>query len=410
MQNLRLLSVLAAVLAAGVNAQGSCQIDIDSAPQGFNPPLLVNPGSQEAVYPELEGGERLITFPAGGTLVAACTGERNRFELVDEKELEVSCMGGRLSILRQSEAYSQIVKWADLGCQKRPRAYLRHMKNSKCGEKGKRYDIGWPIRPGFFVPLIHLCYDDQVETTEFTYHKVQGRSIGIRSIDSSRPGFRSAGLFDVDVNNVYKRRNQRPLFLELLGTTEHLTSQGQHYLARGHLAPDSDFFYTAEQDATYFYANVVPQWQDFNNGNWKRLEFAVRELAERQQATLDVWTGSYGVLQMPDANNNAVDMFLGLTEGKTHVPVPAVLWKVIHNPSTRRAVAIVGVNDVRGQGFSDDISMMDPPCYDVCDQLTWIDWDTQEVRRGRTFCCQVSDLKEIIPSLPNIGSVQLLTN
>ncbi|XP_068223100.1 uncharacterized protein [Palaemon carinicauda] len=412
MQHLRLQAVLTAVLALGylksADAQGSCQIDLDSAPQGFNPPLLVRPGNRETIYPEVADGLRVLTIPSGETLVAACTGNRNRFELANEKVVEVTCNAGRLAVARLS--YSQIVQWNDLGCQNRPRAYLRHLKNSRCGENGKKYDIGWPIRDGLFVPLIHVCYDDQIETTEFTYHNVQGRSIGIKSVDSSRPGFRHADLFDVNVNSVYKKKSQMSLFSELLGTTEYLTGQGQHYLSRGHLAPDSDFVYTAEQDATYFYINVAPQWQAFNNGNWKRLEFAVRELAERHQATFEVWTGTHGVLQMPDSNNNAVDMFLGLSEGKKHVPVPAVMWKVIHDPSIRHAVAIVGVNEVRGQGFSDDVSLMEPPCPDVCNQLPWIDWNTQDVRRGRMFCCYVADLKERIPILPDIGSVELLTN
>ena len=42
-----------------------------------------------------------------------------------------------------------------------------------------------------------------------------------------------------------------------------------YYFARGHLSPDADFLTEMEADATYQYVNVVPQWQAFNNGNWK---------------------------------------------------------------------------------------------------------------------------------------------
>lgn len=43
----------------------------------------------------------------------------------------------------------------------------------------------------------------------------------------------------------------------------------QLYLARGHMSPDADFVIIPNQDATYYYINALPQWQAFNNGNWK---------------------------------------------------------------------------------------------------------------------------------------------
>ena len=54
-----------------------------------------------------------------------------------------------------------------------------------------------------------------------------------------------------------------------------------NYLARGHLAPDAAFIYQIEADATYFYINVAPQYQSFNNQNWRTIETATREIAKR---------------------------------------------------------------------------------------------------------------------------------
>ena len=53
------------------------------------------------------------------------------------------------------------------------------------------------------------------------------------------------------------------------------------FLAKGHLAPDAGFVYRTEADATYFFINVAPQFQSFNNGHWKALEIATREIAIR---------------------------------------------------------------------------------------------------------------------------------
>ena len=54
-----------------------------------------------------------------------------------------------------------------------------------------------------------------------------------------------------------------------------------NFLAKGHLAPDAAFVYQEEADATYFYINAAPQFQSFNNQNWKEIERATRELAKR---------------------------------------------------------------------------------------------------------------------------------
>ena len=53
---------------------------------------------------------------------------------------------------------------------------------------------------------------------------------------------------------------------------------GTRYFAKGHLAPDAAFIYDVFQDATYYFVNVAPQFQSFNNGNWRSLEQAVRDL------------------------------------------------------------------------------------------------------------------------------------
>ena len=59
-------------------------------------------------------------------------------------------------------------------------------------------------------------------------------------------------------------------------------SSGTNYFAKGHLSPDAAFVYDAEQDATYYFMNVAPQFQSFNNGNWKSLEMATRKYAEEE--------------------------------------------------------------------------------------------------------------------------------
>ena len=64
-------------------------------------------------------------------------------------------------------------------------------------------------------------------------------------------------------------------------TGKDIFDKSQNWLARGHLAPDASFVYQEEADATYFYINVAPQFQSFNNQNWKSLEKTTRDIAIR---------------------------------------------------------------------------------------------------------------------------------
>ena len=93
------------------------------------------------------------------------------------------------------------------------------------------------------------------------------------------------------LHSAYKKTSQVKAVKKLLGTDNLLPdgttpiiethSSGTNYFARGHLSPDAAFIEGPEQDATYFFFNVAPQFQSFNNGNWKQLEEVSREMAEK---------------------------------------------------------------------------------------------------------------------------------
>jgi len=58
------------------------------------------------------------------------------------------------------------------------------------------------------------------------------------------------------------------------------------WFAKGHLSPDAAFIYDFQQEATYFFINVDPQFQSFNNGNWKAAEAQTRKLADKYRFTI----------------------------------------------------------------------------------------------------------------------------
>ena len=86
---------------------------------------------------------------------------------------------------------------------------------------------------------------------------------------------------------LYSKKGQNTMIEAVLELTKHaengkdIFDTSQNWLARGHLAPDASFVYQEEADATYFYINVAPQFQSFNNQNWKSLEKITRDIAIR---------------------------------------------------------------------------------------------------------------------------------
>ncbi|KAK7023465.1 hypothetical protein SK128_010669 [Halocaridina rubra] len=181
-----------------------------------------------------------------------------------------------------------------------------------------------------------------------------------------------------------------------------IDSRKQYYFAKGHMAPDADFVTEAEQDATYYYINAVPQWQAFNNGNWKYLEFATRDLAEKRSTDMTIYSGSWGVLELDDINENPVDIYLGLSAKERVVPAPALNWKVIYEESSESAVAVVGINNPHIS------TPPEPLCKNICPDLPWIDFKTEDLGHGYTYCCDVNDLRKFIPIIPDLGKVHLL--
>ena len=128
-----------------------------------------------------------------------------------------------------------------------------------------------------------MCHDDDTETTFYVKHTILGSVLRASSKEEGRVGFKEGSVFfkTVSASKAYHQSGQKRLFDRLLGLVKsrEVFAKGSRYLSRGHLAPDADFVHREWQEATYFYANVAPQWQAFNNRNWKSVEGAVRNYA-----------------------------------------------------------------------------------------------------------------------------------
>lgn len=178
----------------------------------------------------------------------------------------------------------------------------------------------------------------------------------------------------------YRKQAQIEHFKSVLGRNQNYFTNSS-FLSRGHLTPDADFVFTSAQFATYFYANVCPQFQTINGGNWARVENIARQLANQEQTDLDIYTGTHGQLALPSSSGDLVPLYLSETD---QIEVPEYLWKIVHNPRTNAAIVFITYNSPFAR--RSDVREL---CPDVCQQsgITF----TQNARRGFTYCCSYTD-------------------
>ena len=108
-----------------------------------------------------------------------------------------------------------------------------------------------------------------------------------------------------------------------------------------------------------------------------------------------VYTGTHGILQYRDVNNNKKDIFL--YEDK-YVPAPRLFWKVLRETESNTAAVFIGLNDPHESRAPLEL------CPNRCAEMAWVDWEMTDLDGGYMYCC---DLQEAAAVLPEVGSLRL---
>lgn len=129
-------------------------------------------------------------------------------------------------------------------------------------------------------------------------------------------------------SNIYTQENEKNRLENILSvrSVRQYDNINKIALDRGHLAPCADFYFRPMQGATFYYVNVVPEWHVINNGNWKKIEDAVRNMAKKSNSEFTIITGGHGVLQLKNEAHVDSNIYL---ENQNRVPVPMYLWKIV---------------------------------------------------------------------------------
>lgn len=165
----------------------------------------------------------------------------------------------------------------------------------------------------------------------------------------------------------------------------------------------ADFYYQSQQASSFYYLNAVPMWSAINGGNWALLENNVRQFSNFRGEHLQVWTGSFGVLELEDSLETPHAVFL---LDSTFLPVPKYLFKLVYEPLTRKAVVFVMINNP----FMETVSLKDIVCRDVIEQITWVKTRKPAIlSKGILYACDYDEFKQVFRKAPQLEVDDLLT-
>jgi len=392
-------------VSTGITAASGCTID-PFAPQLA--PLLIR--GNKFVYPST-AGQRNLQFFVGETIDFACPGGNLVLQGILQT-LDVApakCVGGtQFTVNNKNYEWPEEVVCKNPKWSTKPKELTKdNLKDLKvCSGTGKEIEIGFAITTSRFIRTMLICYDVQSQTTLYSnYELTSAINQGINGAQSPQKFIQGAGFFTIkDVNSLYMRVNQKYTINRLLGlpsTSTHIFKDNSDYfLSRGHLTAKRDFFYAAQQNSTFHYLNVLPQWKTVNGANWNKIEQSVRDYAEKNNVELQVWTGGFGITTLPhDKTNEETKLFLGGNEPV--LPVPEIFWKVVYNPASQRGVAFIGVNNpykvwTKVNKFCEDMS-------------TWLSWgDKNDEVKGFSWVCTVDDFRKLVKTFPELKVVGYL--
>ncbi|XP_046749959.1 uncharacterized protein LOC124413439 [Diprion similis] len=388
--------VLLLIFATSIIAiQAQCSVSINGdlpAPQ----PLVLNVG-EGAGFRHPVDTSGTLSFAAGENVRLVCTGTNNKFVNLDSTESDVlaTCVSGS-----KFTVDGVLIEFSELACSFLPWHWQRKSGNTCLGSYTD-VEIGFDLGTEW-ITIINACHDETRLETLYTTFKLV-KEIGGFQTGFPRPSW-VQGIFypGYTLATQYNRATQIATMGTLLGSTDlgtqYIHATNDYFLARGHTTAKADFVYGSQHRATFYYVNQSPQWQTFNGGNWNSLENDVRNYVSNTYQDLTVYTGVYGIAQLPNVNGVLTDLYLYAdAAGNRAIPVPKFFWKILYNETTQLGTAFIGVNNPYLTTVTSDYYI----CSDISSQIQWLTWSANSVPLGISYACTVDSLRNVVETIPS---------
>lgn len=218
--------------------------------------MLIYHETATLIYPEYNNK---TNFFAGEILDITCPGARI---LSGGEQLTslttITCIDKEKFLVN-----GKTTKWSQIMCSNDVNPDIQEIKynelseddpNINCNDANlKIIKIGFKLTTDRFVDLIDVCFDSKIKLARYSFAKVIP-NVEYRARNVSRPGFRQDDLFyrmGRSLRMIY--RNNQATINAIVNLVDNSTKyvNGRTFLNRGHLAPRADFFFEAQQRATF---------------------------------------------------------------------------------------------------------------------------------------------------------------
>ena len=244
-----------------------CAFNLDTSSPDF-PPHLIDE-NKKIVLPVIEGTARIINLAEGQKVTISCLGTGNLMNATELQLNPATCTAASTLLLADGSELT----YDETTCAQQNKEIL--VEQGTCANgPGTFIRNGWQFGADF-IPLFDMCHDKALALNYYAIDTVFGRSANADDKTNDRPYYFSQDIYysGLSVNTQYTQVEQTKTIAMIVGSdalaAQYIRPNTEYYLARGHMAPDADFIDAASQDASYYFMNTAPQFQTFNNGNWK---------------------------------------------------------------------------------------------------------------------------------------------
>lgn len=367
---------------------------------GSPQPLYMRSDNGQFVFPSTSAG--IIELNQNESIDLFCaSGFRGTLESHKNKTITAYCVSETKFRVDQKN-----FEFNEFACHVLP-PHQPKRTNRTC-TNGQILEVGFQTETNWLVQLT-ICHNFTYGSTRWVQYTQNPWNQGYQQ-NFPRIRFIQGDLYEgLNVEKLYSRYMQRQTISKILGSDELgadlVADMGELFLSRGHMAAKSDFVFGSHMLATFYFINVAPQWQSFNGGNWAVLESYFKRFVDRRNISVEMFTGTYGVVEYRDVNGVPREIYLASNGTDRRIPIPKVYYKVAIDHKRRTGVAFVGVNNP--YATMEEILKDYVYCENVMDQIKYIPY-RPNLQAGYMYACAVNDFAKAIGELPDLPVIEKL--